>query len=60
MQVFQPSIAQVLYFDIFVLVLIFFLTLISNFSRKSFHFNIVMTILFFLKAMLGVRYRLVR
>ena len=59
-QVNQPSIAEVFYFDIAVVVVVFFLSMVTNFSRKSIQFNITMTITFFLKALLGMRYRLVR
>ena len=59
-QVYQPNLASVFYFDIVVLVVVFFMTLLSSYTERSIRFNIAITILFFVKAILGTRYRLVR
>ena len=56
--VYQPEIKYLLYWDASVLLLVFLLTLLADFTARSIQFNIVISLFFLAKVLLSARYRL--
>lgn len=45
-----------LYYDLFILLMVFLVTLLADFTKRSIQFNIVSSGLFLLKCLIGARY----
>lgn len=57
---FLPPISAVFLFDMVVFIIVFFLTLLSNFTERSVVFNIVISSCFLLKALIGAYFRSIK
>jgi magnesium-transporting ATPase (P-type) len=56
-RIYQPMIKQVFYYDIFIFIFVFFITLLANFTERSIQFNIVISAAFLSKCLIGLRFR---
>ena len=56
-RIFQPPIKQLFYFDLIVFIFVFFITLLANFTERSIQFNIVVSMAFLVKCIVGGKYR---
>lgn len=48
---------QIFYYDIFIFMIVFFITLLANFTERSQQFNIVISAAFLSKSLIGIQYR---
>ena len=56
-QLYQPPIRRVLYFDLGVFILVFFMCLLANFTERSVEFNLVIALAFLVKCIIGAQSR---
>lgn len=58
-QLYQPPLKKVIYYDLGVFIFVFFMCLMANFTERSVEFNLVVSLAFLLKCLIGAQFRMI-